>query len=210
MHSSLLETDARASEVLQPHPSVLGVEAYPVGRTIRPLAAPLQMAREAFAHIAVDRPEGDARVPEREVVRPPFQMSIQLFNQRWEEGPTAALTRCFTVDGRLYRSLAGWPPPPCVTRPNRVRVCYGSRVRRARLRRWNCSHPALAWLLAERVIYKVNSFQFTRSARLTLAHQRHRGESVVKTNDIFIRSSGSSLCLRASAFNSSHVLRAES
>src|SRR5208337_5347789 len=84
MHSSLLETDARASEVLQPHPSVLGVEAYPVGRTIRPLAAPLQMAREAFAHIAVDRPEGDARVPEREVVRPPFPMSIQLFHQPWE------------------------------------------------------------------------------------------------------------------------------
>jgi hypothetical protein len=36
----------------------------------------------------------------------------------------------------------------------------------------DCSPLALAGLLVERVIYKVNSFQFTRSARLVLALQR--------------------------------------
>jgi len=32
--------------------------------------------------------------------------------------------------------------------------------------------PTLAGLLVERAIYKMNSFQFTRSARLALAHLR--------------------------------------
>ena len=69
-------------------------------------------------------------------------------------------------------SLADWPLPSCVTRPNRVRLRYGSRVRRTRLRVCNYSQPALDWLPAERVIRRMNSFQFIRSARLGLAHQR--------------------------------------
>jgi len=39
-------------------------------------------------------------------------------------------------------SLAPWPLPLCVTRPNRVRLRYGSRVRRTRLRRFDYSNGA--------------------------------------------------------------------
>jgi len=39
-------------------------------------------------------------------------------------------------------SLAPWPLPLCVTRPNRVRLRYGSRVRRTRLRRFDYSSGA--------------------------------------------------------------------
>ena len=69
-------------------------------------------------------------------------------------------------------SLADWPLPISVTRPIRVRLRYGSRVCRTRLRTANCSTPALVWLPVVRVIYRMNSFQFTRSARLGLAHRR--------------------------------------
>jgi len=53
------------------------------------------------------------------------------------EGPTAAATHCFTAGVRLHHSLAGWPPSLWITRPNRVRLRYGSRVRRTRLRQSN-------------------------------------------------------------------------
>ena len=71
-------------------------------------------------------------------------------------------------------SLADWPLPLCVTRPNRVRLRYGSGVRFPELHRTDCSATAPGSLSAERVIRRVNSFQFTRSVRLGLAHQRTR------------------------------------
>jgi len=61
-----------------------------------------------------------------------------------------------------------------VTRPKRVRLRYGSRVRLPGLRRRGCPRTPPSRLLAERAINKVTSFQVTRSARLGLAHQRHR------------------------------------
>jgi len=63
-------------------------------------------------------------------------------------------------------NLADWPLPISVTRPIWVRLRYGSHVRRPRLRTTNCSAPALDWLPVERVIYRMNTSQFTRSARL--------------------------------------------
>jgi len=39
-----------------------------------------------------------------------------------------------------------WPLPQSVTRPKRVRLRYGSRVRRTRLRGCNYSQHTLAWL----------------------------------------------------------------
>jgi hypothetical protein len=69
-------------------------------------------------------------------------------------------------------SLADWPLPLCVTRPNQVRLRYGSRVRFSGLHRADRSTAVPESLSAERVIRRVNSFQFTRSARLGLAHQR--------------------------------------
>jgi len=69
-------------------------------------------------------------------------------------------------------SLADWPLPLCVTRPKQVRLRYGSRVRFPGLRRADRSTTTPRSLSAERVIRRLNSFQFTRSARLGLAHQR--------------------------------------
>ena len=69
-----------------------------------------------------------------------------------------------------------WPLPACVTRPNRVRLRYGSRVRRTRLRARNYSQHALDWLPVEWVTVRVNTSQFTRSARLGLAHRTHTEE----------------------------------
>ena len=66
-----------------------------------------------------------------------------------------------------------WPLPACVTRPKRVRLRYGSRVRRTRLHVCNYSQHALVWLPVEWVTLRVNTSQFTRSARLSLAHRNH-------------------------------------
>ena len=85
----------------------------------------------------------------------------------------AEYTRFFTTGGGLHHSLAGWPLSSCVTRPNRVHLRYGSRVRSAGLRHRGLLHESPAPLPAEREINRVTSFQVTRSARLSLAHQTH-------------------------------------
>jgi|SRR5208283_635190 len=61
---------------------------------------------------------------------------------------------------------------PCRTGPNRVRLRCGLRARPCKASPEGLLPFALARLLVERVIYKVNSFQFTRSTRLVLALQR--------------------------------------
>ena len=67
--------------------------------------------------------------------------------------------------------LNGWPLSLSLTRPRRIRLRYGSRLRLTRLRQFGLPRPALDRLLAKRTTYKVNSFQFTRLTRLCLAHQ---------------------------------------
>ena len=69
-------------------------------------------------------------------------------------------------------SSAGWPPPLCVTRPNRVHLRYGSRVRSAGLRRDGSLRSPPASLPVERAIDRVTTFQVARSARLGLALRR--------------------------------------
>ena len=86
----------------------------------------------------------------------------------------AAYTRFFTIGGGLHHSLAGWPLSSCVTRPNRVHLRYGSRVRSAGLRPFGLLRGPPAPLPAEREINRVTSFQVTRSARLRLAHQSRK------------------------------------
>jgi hypothetical protein len=61
---------------------------------------------------------------------------------------------------------------PCIAGPNRVRWRCGLRVRPGKASPEGSLPLALAGLLVARVIYKVNSFQFTRSARLVLALPR--------------------------------------
>src|SRR5215467_3888053 len=86
------------------------------------------------------------------------------------EGPMAACACCFTTGlVWLHPSRADWPPS----------FSYRGRIGSLALR-LACSpceslpapllEPTLARLRAEQAIYTVNSFQFTRSARLILAY----------------------------------------
>ena len=72
-------------------------------------------------------------------------------------------TTGFTISGRLAALHL------CVTRPNRVHLRYGSHIHSAGLRPASCQPPAS--LPVERAIYRMNTSQFIRSARLILAHQ---------------------------------------
>jgi len=62
-----------------------------------------------------------------------------------------------------------------VTRPNRVRLRYGSHVRLTRLRQPDHSGPRSFGYLFEWAINRMNSFQFIRLVRLLLALLRHKG-----------------------------------
>jgi hypothetical protein len=88
-------------------------------------------------------------------------------------GPMAAYAHFFTIGSGLYLGLEGWSRSTCVTRPNRVHLRYGSRVRSAGLRRHRLLRAPPALLPAERAINRVSTLQDTRSARLALALQTH-------------------------------------
>ena len=74
----------------------------------------------------------------------------------------------FIILGRLATSVS-------VTRPNRVRLRYGSQVCFPGFRQTDCPASLRFSYMHERAIYMVNSFQFTRSARLSLVYQRRKG-----------------------------------
>ena len=67
----------------------------------------------------------------------------------------------FIILGRLATSIS-------VTRPNRVHLRYGSQVCFPGFRQTDCSASLRFRYMYERAIYMVNSFQFTRSAMLSL------------------------------------------
>src|SRR5207249_9973576 len=52
-------------------------------------------------------------------------------------------------------------------------ICVTARVFTSRVLASSILEPTLARLRAEQAIYRVNSFQFTRSARLILAYPTH-------------------------------------
>jgi hypothetical protein len=66
-----------------------------------------------------------------------------------------------------------------VTRPNRVRLRYGSPVCFPGFHQMDCSIPLRFRYTYERAIYMVNSFQFTRSARLSLVFQSRKARKEV-------------------------------
>jgi hypothetical protein len=70
-------------------------------------------------------------------------------------GPMAACAHFFTIGCGLHHNPEGWSRSTCVTRPNRVHLRYGSRVRSARLRPFGLLRGPLAPLLAERAISRV-------------------------------------------------------
>ena len=75
----------------------------------------------------------------------------------------------FIVSGGLATSIS-------VTRPNRVRLRYGSQVCFPGFRQPDYSDPLRFGYMHERAIYTVNSFQFTRSARLSLVYRMNTDE----------------------------------
>jgi len=77
----------------------------------------------------------------------------------------------FTIGNGLHHNPEGWSRSTCVTRPNRVHLRYGSRVRSAGLRSHRLLRAPPAPLPAERAINRVSTLQDTRSARLILAHR---------------------------------------
>ena len=91
------------------------------------------------------------------------------------EGPASA---CSLLPRRLQASSssADWPPPFGVTRPNRVHLRYGSQVCFPGFRQKDYSLPLRFRYMHERAIYTVNSFQFTRSARLSLVYRMNTHE----------------------------------
>jgi hypothetical protein len=70
----------------------------------------------------------------------------------------------FIKSGRLAAFVS-------VTRPNQVRLRYGSQVCFPGFRQVDCSSPLRFRYMYERAIYMTNSFQFARSARLGLVYR---------------------------------------
>ena len=68
-------------------------------------------------------------------------------------------------------TLEDWPPSSCVTRPNRIRGYSGSQVCIPGFHRHGCPRQLRCRYMRVRTIRMMNSFQFTRSARLTLVYQ---------------------------------------
>ena len=67
--------------------------------------------------------------------------------------------------------LEAWPPGISVSRPNRVCLRYGSRLRLRRLRRTGRPGRRSLGYMCERAIHMVDSFHSTRLTRLGLAHR---------------------------------------
>ena len=96
------------------------------------------------------------------------------------ESRVVAIARCFTtrVGFRYSGTLA---TPIGVTRPNRVHLRYGWRLCLPRLQPEDCSIRLLGQLHGERALTMVSTFQLTKSARFSLAHQRTQRNSHART-----------------------------
>src|ERR1035438_2229453 len=141
------------------------------------------MLDQATAHVPVNLPVNAVGVPNGKVVRPPFQVPIRLSNQARDrlKAPRAAPNHPGRPSGSLpvasppvsgFILVGGLAPSVFLSRPNRVYFI----LRLACFAHTNASpdellHPALAGYMFEQAIYMVNSFEFTRSARLILAYR---------------------------------------
>ena len=108
-----------------------------------------------------------ARPPCRvsQVPRPIFPCAL---SPSTPEGPASAPARCFPAGVRLHPLRKTGHLQLIITRPNRVHFRYGSQVRIPGFHQTDYSIPLRFRYTYERATYMVNSFQFTRSARLTL------------------------------------------
>jgi hypothetical protein len=123
-----------------PAPSLHG--RYPLLRYY----APVRLPDEAAPGLCIPLGRWPPRAgPLRGVSQVPgLLISLHALSPTTPESPVAALAPYFTTGGRLHPRLGDWPLSLCVTRPNRVRLRYGSRIRSARLRSADRSAPR--WL----------------------------------------------------------------
>jgi hypothetical protein len=161
MHTtpSIASSRSRGRTVEFPHP-VVGLAAsrhssrltgpHPQRGPFAPRALPRFFAtmdpsdsRRSRAAVMSSRPALAPPLPPRRVSQVPRLISPHAPSPITPEGPVTAFARCFATGSGLHHSLAGWPPPYSVTRPNRVRLRYGSHGRSARLRRKGHPLPRL-------------------------------------------------------------------
>jgi hypothetical protein len=96
--------------------------------------------------------------PPRRVSEVPRLICLRAPSPSTPRGSAGAFAHCFPADGRLHPSWKTGHLPLAVTRPNRVHLRYGSRIRRSRLRPWNYSHSrSIGYLLNEQLQGKLLS-----------------------------------------------------
>ena len=84
------------------------------------------------------------------------------------------LAHCFPAEYQASSIFGRLATSTSVTRPNRVHLRYGSQVCFPGFRQPDYSDSLRFSYMHERAIYMVNSFQFTRSARLSLVFQSRK------------------------------------
>ncbi len=93
----------------QPQPRQMPQPSFSLRRPVRPLATSLQMMDQTALNMALDLAVGADGIPEGKVVRPTFQVPIQLSNQDWNrlEAPVTighlVQLRPLPLDGFLRR-----------------------------------------------------------------------------------------------------------
>ncbi len=120
-------------------------------------------------------PPVEAATSPHRVSQVPRPICLRALSPTTPEGPMAACARCSAIGGGLPPLWQVGRTSIGVTRPNRVRLRYGSRIRSAGLRYAGHPNAPPTSLPAERAICRATTFQVTRSARLSLAHQRRKG-----------------------------------
>jgi hypothetical protein len=150
---------------MAPAPSLHG--RYPLPRYYEPVRLPAVAADTVMA----SRAASGSLPLQRRASQVPRPICPRALSPYTPESPTCAHTRCFHVDGRLRHIWQVGRSQLKFTRPIRVHLRYGSRVRFPRLRPPDRSDARPGRYLLNGQFAESSPFQVTRSARLVLAHQ---------------------------------------
>ena len=134
--------------------------SYPNVSAFRPLRSTVITRFPATMSRSDSRPEPTLRLfipprrwsrparPPRRVSQVPRLIFLRAPSPTTPRSPVAACTHYFATSARFHPHAKTDHFPFALTRPKRVHLRYGSRIRRSRLRRWNYSHPrSIGYLL---------------------------------------------------------------